>query len=191
MRRLISTLAAGLLAGGTALTGGIASASTTHSPQAAGIASASARTTHAPQAATCTVTGANNYFQYTAKGVNYYIGTPNTAFSGETAYLKPKENGTTHWFGEPCSDGSWLLTQRGLALTSTSFLVGQPVTVQNPGNGGNGFASQHWFFTFNGSGQAMLRNAKTNLYLRIPNSGPNMGQGVTTGNTPTAWAEPQ
>ena len=176
MRRLISMLAAGLLAGGTVLTGGIASASTS---------------THAVPDATCTVTGANNYFQLTASGVNYYLGTPNNAFSGENAFLKPAQNGTTHWYGEPCSDGSWLLTQRGLALTSTSFLVGANVTVTNPGNGGNGFASQHWFFSFTSGGLAMLRNAKTNLYLRVRNNGPVMGQTVTTGNTPTAWAEPQ
>lgn len=175
MRRLISALAAGALAGGTALTGGMASASTTA----------------VPQAATCTPSSANNYFQFTAKGTNYYLGTPNNASSGETVFLKPTENGTTHWFGEPCSDGSWLLTQRGLAMTSTSFIVGGTVTAENPGNGGNGYASQHWFFTFNSSGLAMLRNAKTNLYLRIRNSGPVMGQSVTTGNTPTAWAEPQ
>lgn len=174
MRRLISALGAGLLAGGTILTSGIASAGT-----------------HVPQSATCTVTGANNYFQFTTSGTNYYIGTPNNAFSGEDTILKPTENGTTQWYGEPCSDGSWLLTQRGLAMTSTSFLVGAAVTAANPGNGGNGFASQHWFFTFNGSGLAMLRNAKTNLYLRIRNSGPAMGQSLTTGNTPTAWAEPQ
>lgn len=175
MRRLISTLAAGLLAGGTVLTGGMASASTNAVP----------RTT------TCTVTGANNYFQFSASGANYYIGTPVNLFSGETAFLKPKENSTTQWFGEPCTDGSWLLTQRGLAMTSTSVSPGGTVTAQTPGNSGNGFASQHWFFSFTSSGLAMLRNEKTNLYLRIRNNGPVMGQTVTTGNTPTAWAEPQ
>lgn len=172
MRRLISTLAAGLLAGGTVLTGGIASASTT-----------------SVQSASCTVTGQNTYFQVTARGVNYYLGTPVNAVSGETVILKPTENATTLWYGEPCSDGSWLLTNRNLALTSTSLSVGANVTGQTPGNSGNGFASQHWFFSFNGSGQAMMRNAKTNLYLRVRNSGPAMGQAVTTGSTPTGWAE--
>jgi hypothetical protein len=172
MQRLISTLAAGLLAGGTVLTGGIASASTT-----------------AVESATCTVTGQHNYFQFTKSGVNYYLGTPVTPFSGETAYLKPKENSTTLWYGEPCSDGSWLLTNRGLALTSTSSSPGGTVTAQTPGNSGNGYASQHWFFTFNTANQAMLRNAKTSLSLRIPNSGPVMGQAVTTGNSATAWTE--
>ena len=175
MRRLISTLAAGLLAGGTVLTGGMASASTKA----------------VPQFATCTVTGQNNYFQFSATGANYYIGTPVNPFSGENTFLKPKENSTTLWFGEPCSDGSWLLTQRGLAMTSTSVTAGGTVTAQTAGNGGEGYASQHWFFSFTSSGLAEMRNAKTNLYLRIRNGGPVMGQTLSTGSTPTAWAEPQ
>ena len=61
------------------------------------------------------------------------------------------------------------------------------MTLTPPGNGGNGFASQQWNFIAGPDGTATLQNVKTGLFLRIRNSGPVMGQTVTTGSTLTGW----
>jgi hypothetical protein len=170
MQRLISVLAAGLLAGGTVLTSGIASASTTAARQA-----------------TCTPVG-NEYFSSSSNGVSYYLGTPNKASSGSAAILKPNQNSTTLWNLSACPKGD-LLENRGLALTSRSSSTGVDVTLEPPGNGGTGFASQQWFITCTTTAcsQWDFNNLKTGLWLRIRNSGPSMGQTVTTGSTPTNW----
>jgi hypothetical protein len=49
------------------------------------------------------------------------------------------------------------------------------VTLEPPGNGGIGFASQQW----EGDGSTFF-NVKTGLFLRIRNGGPVMGQTLTT-----------
>ncbi len=72
MRRLIFMLAAGLLAGGTALTGGIASASTT----AAGGISQRGKTGIQTG---CTPIGTFFFRASPRAEVNYYLGTPNNA----------------------------------------------------------------------------------------------------------------
>lgn len=163
MRRLFSVLAAGVLAAGTVLT-------------ATGAASAD------PAAARQVTCGPQPYFWVTVGGVNYYLGTPNKLSSGAAAILKPNENDTTAW--EVChSPDTWpYLENRGLALTSRSSSPGADVTLEPPGNGGLGFASQQW----EGDGSTFY-NVKTGLFLRIRNGGPVIGQTLTTGITRTNW----
>jgi hypothetical protein len=173
MRRLITVLAAGLLAPGTVLT-------------AAAAASAGPTAIHKT---TCTSAG-NEYFSFSSNGVSYYLGTPSKASSGSAAILKPKQNSTTLWTLSACPKGD-LLENRGLALTSRATRSGVNVTLEPPGNGGTGFASQQWFITCNdppACSQWDFNNVKTVLWLRIRNSGPIMGQTVTTGGTPTNWS---
>jgi hypothetical protein len=167
MQRPISMLAAALAAG-TVLTSGIASASTTTARQP-----------------TCTHQG-NYYLSVTSGGVSYYLGTRNTVSSGSPAILKPAKNATTLWANIACTNGNNLLENRGLALTSRSSTPGADVTVETPGNGGTGFASQQWFITVTPS-QWNFNNVKTVLWLRIRSSGPVMDQTVTTGSAPTNW----
>jgi len=173
VRRLIFIPAAGVLAAGTVLTAGVASAGATAVRQTG-----------------CTPSG-SAYWQFTSStGVNYYFGTPNNTYSGATVRLKPLLNGTTSWAGSQCSNGTWLVTNRGLALTSRARNAGADVAAETPGAGGSGFASQHWTVTFTSTSSgttATFRNQLTGLYLRIPNSGPVMGQTVTTGNSATPW----
>ena len=171
-RRLVSGLAAGLLAAGTTLAGGIASASTTAARQA-----------------TCTPNG-NYYLSSSSGGISYYLGTPNKATSGSAAILKPNQNATTLWTNIACTNGNNLLENRGLALTSRSSTTGAKVTLESPGNGGTGFASQQWFITCANPpacSQWDFNNVKTVLWLQIRSSGPVMGQTVTTGSAPTDW----
>jgi hypothetical protein len=160
-------LAAGLLAGGTVLTSGIASASTT-----------AARPTCTPQG--------NYYLSVTSGAVTYYLGTPTTATSGSAAILKPAQDATTLWTNIACTNGNNLLENRGLALTSTATSPGANVTLKKPGNGGTGFASQQWFITVTPS-QWNFNNVKTVLWLQIRSNGPVIGQTVTTGSAPTNW----
>ena len=104
-----------------------------------------------------------------------------------TARLKPRENGTTLWLGcFSSTSNTVVLKNRGLALTSRVSSPGADVTLTPPGNGGNGFASQRWDFVSSGS-TVTFQNVKTGLFLRVRNSGPIMGQTVTTGFTSTAW----
>jgi hypothetical protein len=171
MRRLISMLAAGLLAAGTLLT-------------TAGVASAGV--TAVQQQPTCTNDGVN-FFNVTARGVNFYLGTPRNTFAGATARLKPTQNSTTQWIGcfFPTSN-TVVLNNRGLALTSRDTSAGGLVTVEPAGNGGDGFLSQRWDFSVSG-GTVTFQNEKTHLFLRVRNSGPIMGQTVTTGASATDW----
>jgi hypothetical protein len=169
MRHLISVLAAGLMAAGTVLAGGIASADTA-----------------AVHQFTCTDHG-TSFFNVTKNGVNYFLGTPNKTFSGATASLKPGENSTTQWLDcFSSTSNTVVLKNRGLALTSRATSPGQPVLMEPVGNGGNGFASQQWNFVAPAN-TVTFQNVKTGLVLRVRNSGPIMYQTVTTGATSTAW----
>jgi hypothetical protein len=181
MRRLISTLAAGLLAGGTVLAGGIASAGT------GGTASAGAALVHHRATSTCTNEGPF-YFNVTNNGANYFLGTPNNTSSGAAAILKSKKNSTTLWTlcVFPTSD-TVVFQNRNLALTSRSTSPGTVVTMTGVGNGGDGYASQRWNYAFASSSTITFQNAKTGLFLRVRNSGPKIGDSVTTGFTPTDW----
>ncbi len=176
MRRLVSLLAAGLLTGGTVLTSvGAASADTTPVIY------------HRANATTCTNEGPF-FFNVTKNGANYYLGTPNNTFSGASAILKPKENGTTTWTLCVSATSDMVVFQnRNLALTSRSTSPGSVDTMSPTGNGGNGFASQQWDYVFTSSSTITFQNVKTGLYLRVRNTGPKVGQTVTTGFTPTDW----
>jgi hypothetical protein len=168
-RRLIFVLAAGVLAGGSTLAGGVASAGTT-----------------AIQQTSCTPVG-SHYFSVSSKGISYYLGTRNKLTSGSAAILKPNKNGTTLWSLSACPKGD-LLEIGGLALTSRSSSSGADVTLEKPGNGGTGFASQQWFITTSTGGSPWdFNNVKTVLWLQIRSSPPVMGQTVTTGSAPTDW----
>lgn len=168
MRRLIFTFAAGLLAAGTVVT-------------SAGLAGA---VTTAHHQASC---ASGNFFHVAKNGVNYYLGTPNTTFSGAAAILKPNQNGTAAW--AECASGSnnsFVLENRGLALTSRDLGSGGDVTLTATGNGGNGFASQRWIEDVAGP-MITFQNVKTGLFLRVRNGGPVMYQTVTTGSSFTIW----
>ena len=103
--------------------------------------------------------------------------------------MKPKRNATTAWY-ECAIDGSdnsvALENVGGLALTSRATSSGANVILEPPGNSGNGFASQRWIENAAGP-MITLQNVKTGLFLRVRNSGPVMGQTVTTGSTFTVW----
>jgi hypothetical protein len=171
MRRLVAMLAAGLLAAGTVIT-------------SAGVASADTSAGHQPQCS------GGYFFKVIKRHVSYYLGTPTNLSPGAAAILKPKLNSTTSW--TECTllpSLNVLLENRGLALTSRDFSPGGNVTVEPPGNGGNGFASQQWIDNAAGP-MVVFPNAKTGLFLRVRNSGPVMGQTVTTGSQQTVWEMP-
>jgi hypothetical protein len=170
MRRLISVLAAGLFAAGTAVT-------------SAGVASAGATAAH--DRVGCTN---GNYFHVTKNGVSYYLGTPNTTSAGAAAILKPAQNGTTEW--KECAfssaDNAIVLKNRGLVLTSTATSTGADVTMTPVKNAGKGLKSQRWIADAAGP-MITFKNVKTGLYLRVRNNGPIMKQTVTTGSSFTVW----
>jgi hypothetical protein len=170
MRRLICTLAAGLLAAGTVIT-------------TAGAASAGATAVHR---ASCSPTHPY-FFNVNKNGVNYFLGTPSHTFSGAAALLKPRGNGTTRWISCRVTFKTVGLSNRGLALTSRASSPGGDVTLTPAGNGGSGFKSQRWLVARTVRGKYTYRNMKTGLYLRVRNHGPIMGQTVTTGFTATNW----
>jgi hypothetical protein len=170
MPRLISCSRRGYSAG-IILAGGVASAGTT-----------------AINRATCTPEG-SYYSSFSSNGTSYYLGTPSKLSSGVAAILKPKKNSTTWWSFTGCPKGD-LLEIGGLALTSKATSSGAKVTLQPPGNGGTGFASQQWFITCAdppACSQWDFNDVKTTLWLQIRSSGPVLGQTVTTGSTPTNW----
>ena len=169
MRRLISTLAGALLAAATVAA-------------SAGVASAGTTAVHTPS--NC---GGGNFYHVTKNGVTYYLGTPNNLSAGAAALLKPSQNSTTSWTVCPVPHSQEVVIEnRGLALTSRSSSPGADVTLESPGNGGNGFASQQWFGNAAGP-MITFQNAKTGLFLRVRNSGPSMGQTLTTGSSFTVW----
>jgi hypothetical protein len=168
MGRLISALAAGLPARGTVLTGDVASADTT-------------AVRHLPNCG-------NGYFlSVNQGGVNFYLGTPANLVPGTAAVLKPGQDNTTWWsLSFSHSTATVLIENGGVALTSKPASAGADVTLESPGDGGNGWASQQWNYNASGS-MVTLQNAGTGLYLRVRNSGPVMSQPVTTGKTATSW----
>ena len=171
MRRLIFVLGAGLLAAGTVLaTAGAAGAGTT-------------------AGANC---GPGIIATATGGGDDLFLGTPNNLSSGASALLKPKLNSTTQWSlcVVPNTSNVALFENRGLALTSRASSPGADVTLEPPGNDGNGFASQEWEIISNGIDPgrgSMLLNVKTGLFLRVRNGAPVLDQTVTTGRTATPW----
>jgi hypothetical protein len=168
MRRLISTLTGGLLAGETVLTGDVASAGETavYRQDKCG----------------------NGYlFSFSKGGVNFYLGTPANLVPGSAAILGPGRSSTTSWtlcFSQ--STPTVLIENGGLALTGRPASAGADVTLESPGDSGNGFASQQWNYKVSGP-MVMFQNVETGLYLRVRNSGPVMSQPVTTGSTGTFW----
>ncbi len=148
----------------------------------AGAAAAHGATGH--RATTCT-NDTGEYSWVTARGVNYFLGTPNKLMTDSAAILKPMENGTTLWVhcNSTVVSHQLLLINRGLALTSRT--AGGDVVLEPAGNGGNGFASQLWIYA--GTNPFTFKNVKTGLYLRVRNGGPLMSQTVTTGSSPTSW----
>jgi hypothetical protein len=167
MRRLISTLAGRLIVGETALTGDVASAD-------------------AP--AVHRADWGNGYsFSVSKGGVSFFLGTPASVVPGSAAILKSGQNNTTSWtvcFSQ--STPTVLIENGGLAMTSRPASAGADVTLEPPGNGGIGFASQQWNFSPSGP-MVMFQNVKTGLYLRVRSSGPAISQPVTTGNAATFW----
>jgi len=168
MPRLISARAGGLLARETVLTDDVASADTTAVHREAN--------------------GGNGYlFSVNQGGVNFFLGTPANLVPGSAAILRPRPDNATWWtlcFSQ--STPTVLIENGGLALTITPASAGADVTLESPGNGGNGFASQRW--NYNASGPMVtFQNAKTGLYLRVRNSDPVKSQTVTTGSTATFW----
>jgi hypothetical protein len=168
MRHLISTLTGGLLGGETVLTGD----------------AASAETTAVHYRANC---GNGYFFSVIKSGVSFYLGTPANLVPGSVAILKPSQNNTTSWtlcFSR--STPTVLIECGGLTLTSRPASAGADVTLESPGNGGNGFASQQWHYNTSGP-TVTFQNVKTGLYLRVRNNDPVMSQPVTTGNAVTFW----
>lgn len=169
MRRLISMLAAGLLAAGTVLTGGLASAGTTAARHAS--------------CSSCTIRFVSHKHH-----VNYYLGTPHHTVSGTAVILKPGRNKTTTWILRQLGTSStYVIKKGGLAVTSRASSPGADVIVETTGNSGSGFMSQRWNVVFGTHHQATFQNVKTHLYLRVRNSGPIMYQTVTTGKSATSW----
>jgi hypothetical protein len=176
-------LAAAAVTCAAAATPAMALASTSAHP---GIREAGAKAVRHQTATNCTDVSPF-FFNVTKSGVNYWLGAPNTVTTGAAATLKPKQNRETSW--TLClsnTTNNTLIENGGMALTSRATSPGATVTFEPAGNSGNGFASQQWTYSA-GSTTITLQNVKTGLFLRVPNTGPIMGQAVTTGNTPTVW----
>ena len=176
MRRLISILAASVLAAATLFT-------------TVGAASAGAAAVH--QRADCSLDGSAHLHVTGGNGVNYFLGTPVRTGPGKVVFLKPTANSTTNWqfCFIPNTDEVILLNPRSssrMALTSTQGTGGLVTVQRTSAPGSNGFASQRWHATFSGN-FVSLQNENTDLWLRVRNSGPTLGQTVTTGATPRAW----
>ncbi len=173
MRRLITTLGAGLLAAATLLaTVGAASAGATVAGHATGDLALCPRVT------------------IRAMPTKFMVGTPNVATSGAAAILRTRVNRTTTWLSCGTSTPgvrSFISVNGLLALTSRSLSPGADVTL-TPRHGVNGFASQRWTRVVITPGRVFrYQNVKTHLWLRVRNSGPVGFQTVTTGNTATNW----
>src|SRR5690242_8252947 len=170
-RRLISILAAMVLAAGTLFA-------------TAGAASAGASAVH--HRADCTLDGSAHLHVTANNGVNYFLGTPNRTGPGKVVRLKPTANSTTNWTFCFVSSSEVILLNRGLALASTQDTGGLVTVATTSAPGGNGFASQRWFFTFSGN-FVFLQNENTDLWLRVRNNCCSFGQTVTTGASPRGW----
>ena len=185
MRRLTSMLVAGVLAGGTVLAGGVASAGAgTVKPGT--VKPGAIKPGAATHRASCTNEGPF-FFNVTKNGANFFLGTPNNTHSGVSVILKPKKNGTTLWTLCVFSSNTLVFENRNLAMTSRSTSPGSDVTMTPVGNSGDGFSSQQWNYVFTTGTTLTFQNVKTGLFLRIRNSGPKIGQSVTTGFTPNDW----
>jgi len=173
MRRLITMLAAGLLAAATVLT-------------TVGVASAGATVARNDGFNL----GACPVVTIRALGSSLMVGTPNVVSSGSAAILKPTINHTTVWrsCGTPLPGVRVFISiNRRLALTSRSTTPGADVTLTPAGNGGTAFASQRWIRNRVASGVFQYRNLSTGLWLRVRNNGLHAYQTVTTGNSATSW----
>ena len=176
-------LAAAAVTCAAAATPAMALASTSAHP---GLPGAGAKAVRHQTATNCTNIGPY-FFNVTKSGVNYWLGAPNTVTSGKVATLKSKQNRETSWtlcFSNTAPTA--LIQNGGMALTSRATNPGATVTFEPAGNGGNGFTSQQWAYSST-STTVTFQNVKTGLFLRVPNTGPIMGQAVTTGGTPTSW----
>jgi hypothetical protein len=139
------------------------------------------------QAATNCTASSPYFFNVTKNGVNYWLGAPNTVAAGKAATLKPKQNRDTSWIACFSNTASTVLIENGgMALTSRAASPGANVTFEPAGNSGNGFSSQQWAYVGTTT-TVTFQNVKTGLYLRVRNTGPVMGQAVTTGSTATTW----
>ena len=150
----------------------------------AGAASAGASAVH--HRADCSLDGSAHLHVTGNNGVNYFLGTPNKTGNGKVVRLKPTANSTTNWTFCFVSGSEAILLNRGLALASSQSTGGLVTVTTTSAPGGNGFASQRWFTTFQGN-FVFLQNENTNLWLRVRNNGPKLGQTVTTGASPRAW----
>ena len=189
MRRLTSMLVAGVLAGGTVFAGVASAGASTAKPGTAkpGTAKPGTFKPGTVNRRTSCMNDGPFFFNVTKNSENFYLGTPNNVHSGSAAILKPKKNGSTLWTICFFSTSDTILFEnRNLALTSRSTGPGDVVTMTRAGNNGDGFASQQWNFVESGS-TLTFQNVRTGLFLRIRNSGPKIGQSVTTGFTPQQW----
>jgi hypothetical protein len=176
-------LAAAAVTCAAAATPAMALASTSGHP---GLPGAGAKAVRHQAATNCTASSPY-FFNVTKSGVNYWLGAPNTVTSGKAAILKPKQNRETSW--TLCLSNTaptTLIENGGMALTSRATSPGANVTFEPAGNGGNGFSSQEWAYSAT-STTVTFQNVKTGLFLRVRNTGPIMGQTVTTGSTATIW----
>ena len=171
MRRLISVLAAMVLAAGTLFA-------------TAGAASAGASAVH--HRADCTLDGSAHLHVTANNGVNYFLGTPNRTGSGKVVRLKPTANSTTNWTFCFVGGDEYILLNRGLALASSQDVGGFVTVTTTSAPGGNGFASQRWHASFF-TGVVFLQNENTGLWLRVRNNCCSFNQTVTTGASPKAW----
>jgi hypothetical protein len=181
-------LAAAAVTCAAAATPAMALASTSGHPGLPGAGAKAARHQTTTNPTNCTYEGP--YFFYVTKsGANYYLGAPNTVTSGKAAILKSKQNRETSWTLCFSNTASTAVIENGgdggMALTSRATSPGATVTFESAGNGGNGYTSQQW--AYSSGNPVTFQNVKTGLYLRVPNTGPIMGQAVTTGSTPTPW----
>jgi ricin-type beta-trefoil lectin protein len=171
MKRLASMLAAGLIAAATVVA-------------TAGAASAGPTPAHR-----ITCSGGTLTSIFVQQGTTqFFPGVPNKFQSGSAVILKATANGTSTWcfFQIPSgvNAGQWTIAtlNGGLAMTSGSAVPGRNVTVTT----NNAFASQRWNLVINFP-TVTIQNVKTGLFLRVRNSGPALGQTVTTGNMATVW----
>ncbi|MBO0813641.1 MAG: hypothetical protein J2P30_00580, partial [Actinobacteria bacterium] len=170
---------------------------------AGAVAAISASAATAPSC-TSQVTASGPFSEHVTKAtVDYYLGARNTITAGSAAILKPAQNSHTLFFhcDQNISNGnggsvpavSFLIRSANgtvYALTSRSATAGANVTLERPGNGHLGYRSQKWTWTFDATTNTyQFKNASTGLFLRVRNSGPKMGQTVSTGKTATDWAQ--
>jgi hypothetical protein len=172
MRRLMTMLAAGLLAAATVLT-------------TVGVASAGATTaSHASlNLGSCTTVTIR------LMPTKFFIGTPNHPVTGDAVFLRTKNNLNTRWLscGTTHMGVRSFLSLNGLFALTSRGGIGAAVTLE-PRHGGDGFRSQQWTRNVIQSGRVFqYQNRKTGLWLRVRNGGPVLGQTVTTGNSRSNW----